>query len=141
MEQEYIEEKTFNKIDFTQNPLIKGEYESCNFISCDFSNSDLTDTIFMECECENCNLSMARLIKTALREIRFRNCKMLGLHFENCNKFGLSVDRKSTRLNSSDANISYAVFCLKNKHNAAPTTTHSNPTRQLSRPATRPSTG
>src|SRR3712207_8668144 len=25
------------------------------------------------------------------------------------------VDRKSTRLNSSHANISYAVFCLKNK--------------------------
>src|SRR3712207_6858399 len=29
------------------------------------------------------------------------------------------LDRKSTRLNSSHANISYAVFCLKkkNKHN------------------------
>src|SRR5947209_17055688 len=27
----------------------------------------------------------------------------------------LSVDRKSTRLNSSHANISYAVFCLKKK--------------------------
>src|SRR3712207_8242562 len=27
----------------------------------------------------------------------------------------LPVDRKSTRLNSSHANISYAVFCLKNK--------------------------
>src|SRR3712207_8668095 len=27
------------------------------------------------------------------------------------------VDRKSTRLNSSHANISYAVFCLKQKHN------------------------
>src|SRR3712207_8892359 len=26
-----------------------------------------------------------------------------------------SVDRKSTRLNSSHANISYAVFCLKKK--------------------------
>src|SRR3712207_6894595 len=25
--------------------------------------------------------------------------------------FGLNVDRKSTRLNSSHANISYAVFC------------------------------
>src|SRR3712207_8422987 len=25
------------------------------------------------------------------------------------------LDRKSTRLNSSHANISYAVFCLKNK--------------------------
>src|SRR3712207_6890595 len=31
---------------------------------------------------------------------------------------GHSVDRKSTRLNSSHANISYAVFCLKKKkHN------------------------
>src|SRR5258707_2827908 len=28
----------------------------------------------------------------------------------------LSVDRKSTRLNSSHANISYAVFCLQKKH-------------------------
>src|SRR3712207_8535455 len=31
------------------------------------------------------------------------------------------VDRKSTRLNSSHANISYAVFCLKKKNNS---TTH-----------------
>src|SRR5258707_3622816 len=29
----------------------------------------------------------------------------------------LSRDRKSTRLNSSHANISYAVFCLKKKKN------------------------
>src|SRR3712207_7412571 len=28
------------------------------------------------------------------------------------------VDRKSTRLNSSHANISYAVFCLKKKNNS-----------------------
>src|SRR5947209_11912435 len=28
---------------------------------------------------------------------------------------GGSIDRKSTRLNSSHANISYAVFCLKKK--------------------------
>src|SRR3712207_8095012 len=33
--------------------------------------------------------------------------------------FGIAmgVDRKSTRLNSSHANISYAVFCLKKKKN------------------------
>src|SRR3712207_7372248 len=29
----------------------------------------------------------------------------------------LKTDRKSTRLNSSHANISYAVFCLKKKKN------------------------
>src|SRR3712207_7174126 len=28
---------------------------------------------------------------------------------------GVEIDRKSTRLNSSHANISYAVFCLKKK--------------------------
>src|SRR3712207_8590989 len=31
-------------------------------------------------------------------------------------------DRKSTRLNSSHANISYAVFCLKKKKNLNPDT-------------------
>src|SRR3712207_5579622 len=31
--------------------------------------------------------------------------------------FGFDIDRKSTRLNSSHANISYAVFCLKKKKN------------------------
>src|SRR3712207_8840683 len=30
-------------------------------------------------------------------------------------QFGTELDRKSTRLNSSHANISYAVFCLKKK--------------------------
>src|SRR3712207_7699549 len=37
------------------------------------------------------------------------------------------TDRKSTRLNSSHANISYAVFCLKKKkaHNSHNTSHHS----------------
>src|SRR5258707_4394573 len=33
---------------------------------------------------------------------------------EHCG-FRTGIDRKSTRLNSSHANISYAVFCLKKK--------------------------
>src|SRR5438445_6123055 len=37
---------------------------------------------------------------------------------------GYWLDRKSTRLNSSHANISYAVFCLKKK-NKEKTDTHS----------------
>src|SRR3712207_7589128 len=32
-----------------------------------------------------------------------------------------ALDRKSTRLNSSHANISYAVFCLKKKKQLTPT--------------------
>src|SRR3712207_7739061 len=34
------------------------------------------------------------------------------------------LDRKSTRLNSSHANISYAVFCLKKKKHITVTPTH-----------------
>src|SRR3712207_8023985 len=37
-------------------------------------------------------------------------------------------DRKSTRLNSSHANISYAVFCLKKKNNTRSSTLHPMPT-------------
>src|SRR3712207_7049180 len=33
---------------------------------------------------------------------------------------GKDLDRKSTRLNSSHANISYAVFCLKKKKSTPP---------------------
>src|SRR3712207_7574062 len=33
------------------------------------------------------------------------------------NNYVIRTDRKSTRLNSSHANISYAVFCLKKKKN------------------------
>src|SRR3712207_7625407 len=37
------------------------------------------------------------------------------------------LDRKSTRLNSSHANISYAVFCLKKKKTTSPKPTRDNP--------------
>src|SRR3712207_8783068 len=37
------------------------------------------------------------------------------------------TDRKSTRLNSSHANISYAVFCLQKKTNNSNTSSFSSP--------------
>src|SRR3712207_8447683 len=40
------------------------------------------------------------------------------VEYLHVNEAGLDrIDRKSTRLNSSHANISYAVFCLKKKKN------------------------
>src|SRR3712207_9400996 len=49
----------------------------------------------------------ARVAKAALR----KGNPLLSLRDE----LGAVLDRKSTRLNSSHANISYAVFCLKKK--------------------------
>src|SRR3712207_7670381 len=45
-----------------------------------------------------------------------------GYPFPDLDYYGL--DRKSTRLNSSHANISYAVFCLKKKKTIALTRDH-----------------
>src|SRR5258707_4468939 len=42
------------------------------------------------------------------------------------------ADRKSTRLNSSHANISYAVFCLKKKTNISKVQASMNSTTQPS---------
>jgi fluoroquinolone resistance protein len=91
MKQVLIEEETFDKIDFTQNPLGKGEYEYCTFLNCDLSYADLTEFKFLSCEFSGCNLSLAKLTQTALRDIKFKNCKMLGLNFGECNEFGFAV--------------------------------------------------
>src|SRR3712207_9018076 len=50
-----------------------------------------------------------------------------------CEDDVLVEDRKSTRLNSSHANISYAVFCLKKKNNQS-LTLHVAATPLLPRP-------
>ncbi len=91
MEQAFIEEETFNKIDFTKNPLSKGEYEYCIFLNCNLSSVDLSEFKFLGCEFSGCNISLAKLTQTALKDIKFQNCKMLGLNFGECNEFGFAV--------------------------------------------------
>src|SRR5215203_6492828 len=50
------------------------------------------------------------------RRRRLRSCLMAKSEYTLLEVAGREVrDRKSTRLNSSHANISYAVFCLKKK--------------------------
>src|SRR3712207_8726190 len=45
---------------------------------------------------------------------------VLKVSYEDAQALTREQDRKSTRLNSSHANISYAVFCLKKKTNLHP---------------------
>lgn len=101
MQEVYISEKTFEKIDFVQNPLAKGEYENCIFKLCDFSGNDLSGFKFSECEFIGNNLSLTKLNNTALQDIKFRDCKMLGLRFDTCSDFGLSFSFDNCILNHS----------------------------------------
>jgi hypothetical protein len=75
----YISDKSFDKYNFTQSHLQKGEYENCVFGQCDFSNSDLSEIRFIDCEFKSCDLSMAKISKTSFRDVKFKECKMLGL--------------------------------------------------------------
>jgi fluoroquinolone resistance protein len=96
-----VDNQTFERIYFKENPLKKGDYENCTFNNCDFSNTDLSEIKFIDCNFICCNLSLVKLIKTALRDIKFKNCKMLGLHFDDCNDFGLSFGFEDCSLNHS----------------------------------------
>jgi len=97
----YTEDKTFDKADFTEMFLAKGEYENCRFVNCNFSNSDLSDIKFLDCEFTGCNLSLVKLVKTGFGEVKFKDCKMLGLRFDTCNKFGFSIQVDNCNLDNS----------------------------------------
>src|SRR2546430_8375393 len=51
--------------------------------------------------------------------------------FVGCERRGLTIDRKSTRLNSSHSQISYAVFCLKQTKNHTPPWRATSPDHSL----------
>jgi len=101
MESNYIEDKNFEKISFTEKPLMPGAYENCVFNNCDFSNADLSNFSFSECEFSGCNISMAKLTKTTFNDVVFKACKLLGLHFEDCHTTPFIVSFEHCILNFS----------------------------------------
>lgn len=93
-----LADKEYKQMDFRTRPLPGNEFAGCLFIACNFSEADLSHKIFAECEFIECDLSMARLHGTLFRDVVFRNSKMLGLHFEDCNKIGLSFEFHACKL-------------------------------------------
>src|SRR3712207_8566541 len=58
--------------------------------------------------CEDASLAMPSILL-----VRHAQASFGGEDYDVLSDHGAVQDRKSTRLNSSHANISYAVFCLK----------------------------
>lgn len=103
MELNYVEDKTFDNGDFTEKLLQKGDYECCRFVNCKLYQSNISSINFIDCEFETCDLSLVNLTATIFRDVKFSNCKMLGIHFENCNQFGLAVS-------FSNCNLAHSSF-------------------------------
>ena len=101
MEKDYVVDKTFEKINYTEKTLSRADYENCKFIGCDFSNSELSGINFTECVFAGCNLSSVKLLQTIFGDVQFSDCKMLGLHFETCNEFIFSATFYNCILNLS----------------------------------------
>lgn len=97
----FIEDRTFEKVDFSKEGLTIADYENCVFHQCNFENMDISNIKFSDCQFTGCNLCLAEILKTAFQNVKFKDCKMLGLHFQNCNQFLLSLDFEYCTLNLS----------------------------------------
>ena len=100
----YIEDKEYQDIDFTMEPLKIGNYENCVFNNCNFSSCKLSEIVFTDCEFEDCELSMIEIDKTAFRNINFKTSKLFGIQFENVNDLMLSMNFNNCQLNFSSFN-------------------------------------
>src|SRR3712207_7208622 len=88
----------------------------CSFF---FFNDTATTEIYTLSLHDALPISVKKKLKTPAfaaavsREDVAHGAELAGMAFDDLIR--LVIDRKSTRLNSSHANISYAVFCLKKK--------------------------
>jgi fluoroquinolone resistance protein len=62
----FVEDQTFETIDFKAKPPAKGHYDHCTFLYCDLSSVNLSEIIFVDCVFTGCNLSMAAVSECGL---------------------------------------------------------------------------
>lgn len=87
MHKPVFEDKVFEKVDFTTQDFLPGEYDNCQFINCNMAAVRLDSSVFTECTFTSCNLSGASLHNASFRQVNFERCKLLGLRFDSCDKF------------------------------------------------------
>jgi len=109
---QYFEDRVYEKQDYTQKPLPKGDYEGCRFKGCGFSNADLSAINFIDCCFEDCDLSGAGIGQASFQDTVFNNCKLVGVHFEDAHTFLFSPRFEHTVLTLS------SFYGVKMKHAA-----------------------
>ena len=97
----FIEDKTFTVSDCRNMQFYKTSFENCSFNNCDLSEADFSEAGFIDCTFNDCNLSLVKLRDTNFRDVKFTGCKMLGLLFEDCNKYGVAFSFENCMLNNA----------------------------------------
>ena len=93
----YFEEQVYERIDYAEKGIIKGEYDNCIFQNCNFSNVHASNIG----EFLNCNFSNTIVANTAFKSVKFVECKIIGVKFNECDSFLLDVFFKDCQLNLS----------------------------------------
>ncbi len=94
-------DKEFRQINWSKLPEGVDDFENCEFKSCDFSNANFSRFRFTDCTFSDCNLSMMKVGSTSMQSVLFRECKMLGIHFDALNSFGIIIGFENCTLNHS----------------------------------------
>lgn len=90
-----IEDKLFERIDYSGKKLSTEVYENCQFVNCNFYKTNLVDITFRECRFVDCDFSLSSMKNTTLSDIHFVGCKLVGVQFDDCNPFLFSIDFES----------------------------------------------
>ncbi len=107
MDEPIIEDKDFEKTDFTADGLARGQYDHCSFAYCNLSNMQLNDLEWLDCRFDHCNLSLSTIRNARLKNVAFSGCKLSGIDFSVCNDFLFEV-------NFEACVIDYSSFYKKN---------------------------
>jgi len=94
-------DKEFRQINWSSLPEGVDDFENCEFNACDFSNANFSRYRFTDCTFSDCNLSLMKVSSTSMQSVLFRECKMLGIHFDSLNAFGIVIGFESCTLNHS----------------------------------------
>jgi fluoroquinolone resistance protein len=105
-----IEDKTFDKIDYTEKSLANAIYTNCVFSYCNFTKTDLSYASFEDCTFNICIFSETTVNLTRLKNIIFNETKMMGFNFTNCKEFLFELSFKNCPLD-------YASFFEKKMRN------------------------
>lgn len=98
---EPIFEKTFENKTIKEDEWRSVDMEGCVLRSVDLSSTNLSETRFVDTEFVDCNLSNAKIHGATFQDVTFRHCKLLGLPFDQVNKFGFSVVFENCQLDHS----------------------------------------
>lgn len=94
-------DKTFEKINFSNQRLDAREFDGCRFIHCDFSGATFSGCTFLDCSFEACNLALTKFPGSGLKTVSFEDCKIMGVRFDEADDFLFAVSFTHSQLDYS----------------------------------------